>query len=314
MYDQTKVVTLTGVMRQFVPQANHAELHFILFAPDAWLKGHENAFDAYEVVLDVYEDVIASGVLLLPRNLRSGEKRPVVVCQHGLEGLPENTISGPGSSGYNAYKAFSAELCKRGFIVYVPQNPYRGWDRFRTLQRKSNVLKRSLFSYIIPQHERTIEWLATLPHVDASRIAFYGLSYGGKTAVRVPPFVKQYCLSICSGDFNEWVKKNVSNEDGFSYLFGHEYEIFEWNMGHVANYAELAYLMTPRPFMVERGHNDGVAPDEWVAWEYAKVRRHYDKLGLGDKTEIEFFNGPHTINGQGAYRFLHRHLNWPERK
>ena len=34
MYDQTKVVTLTGVVRQFVPQANHAELHFILLAPD----------------------------------------------------------------------------------------------------------------------------------------------------------------------------------------------------------------------------------------------------------------------------------------
>jgi hypothetical protein len=34
MYDQTKVVTLTGVMKQFVPQANHAELHFILLAPD----------------------------------------------------------------------------------------------------------------------------------------------------------------------------------------------------------------------------------------------------------------------------------------
>ena len=34
MYDQTKTVTLTGVMKQFVPQANHAELHFILLAPD----------------------------------------------------------------------------------------------------------------------------------------------------------------------------------------------------------------------------------------------------------------------------------------
>jgi hypothetical protein len=34
MYDQTKVVTLTGVVKQFVPQANHAELHFILLAPD----------------------------------------------------------------------------------------------------------------------------------------------------------------------------------------------------------------------------------------------------------------------------------------
>jgi hypothetical protein len=34
MYDQNKVVTLTGVIKQFVPQANHAELHFILLAPD----------------------------------------------------------------------------------------------------------------------------------------------------------------------------------------------------------------------------------------------------------------------------------------
>jgi hypothetical protein len=86
----------------------------------------------------------------------------------------------------------------------------------------------------------------------------------------------------------------------------------EWNMGHIANYAELAGLMAPRPFMVERGHNDGVAPDEWVAEEYAKVQRLYDKLGLSDRTEIEFFNGPHTINGVKTFGFLHRHLDWNE--
>ena len=34
MYDQSKTVTLTGVVRQFVAQANHAELHFVLVAPD----------------------------------------------------------------------------------------------------------------------------------------------------------------------------------------------------------------------------------------------------------------------------------------
>jgi hypothetical protein len=34
MYDQKKVVTLTGVVKQFVPQANHAEIHFMLLAPD----------------------------------------------------------------------------------------------------------------------------------------------------------------------------------------------------------------------------------------------------------------------------------------
>jgi hypothetical protein len=34
MYDQTKTETLTGVAKQFVAQANHAEIHFILIAPD----------------------------------------------------------------------------------------------------------------------------------------------------------------------------------------------------------------------------------------------------------------------------------------
>uniref|UniRef100_A0A7C2JZ78 Dienelactone hydrolase domain-containing protein n=1 Tax=Schlesneria paludicola TaxID=360056 RepID=A0A7C2JZ78_9PLAN len=265
-------------------------------------------YHGYDVVVDVFPDVIASGVLLLPADLKAGEQRPVVVCQHGLEGTPMDTIGGPGTPGYPPYKAFSAELAKQGFIVYAPQNPYRGKDRFRTLQRKSNPLGRSLFSYILPQHQATLAWLKTQPWVDPERIAFYGLSYGGKTAVRVPPLLPDYCLSICSADYNEWVYKNATIDSPRSYLYTGEYEIFEWNMGHVANYAELASLMAPRPFMVERGHDDGVADDEWVAWEYAKVRRHYAKLGLADRTEIEFFNGPHTINGQGTFSFLRRHL------
>jgi hypothetical protein len=34
MYDQSKTITLTGVVRQFVSQANHAEMHFVLITPD----------------------------------------------------------------------------------------------------------------------------------------------------------------------------------------------------------------------------------------------------------------------------------------
>jgi hypothetical protein len=83
------------------------------------------------------------------------------------------------------------------------------------------------------------------------------------------------------------------------------------DMGSTFNYAETAYLMVPRPFMVERGHSDNVAPDEWVAYEYAKVRRMYDELDLGDRTEIEFFPGGHSVNGQRTFQFLERHLRWP---
>ncbi len=269
----------------------------------------------YEVVLDVWPDVFAWGILLVPKDLSPGQRRPAVVCQHGLEGVPMDTLDDdPKAGGYGAYKAFAARLAERGFVVFAPHNPYRGHDAFRVLQRKANPLKKSLFSVILAQHDRILDWLSGLPFVDPQRIGFYGLSYGGKTAMRVPSLLDRYCLSICSADFNEWIRKNVTVDSTYSYLYTGEYEMVEFDLGHTFNYAEMAALIAPRPFMVERGHNDGVAPDEWVAYEFAKVRRLYDALGIGDRTAIEFFNGPHTINGTGTFEFLHRHLNWPTPK
>ena len=266
----------------------------------------------YEVVHDVWPDVFNWGILLLPKDLKPGDKRPVVVVQHGLEGVPRDVIE-TDVDGYRAYRAFGAQLADRGFIVYAPHNPYRGKDDFRRLQFKANPLGLSLFSFIVGQHRQLLDWLKTLPSVDGKRMAFYGLSYGGKTAMRVPAILEDYCLSICSGDFNEWIWKNVTNDWQNSYMFTNEYEMYEFNLGMTFNYAEMAYLIFPRPFMVERGHRDGVGIDEWVAYEFAKVRRLYNELRHGDRTEIEFFNGVHEIHGQGTFKFLHRHLDWPEK-
>jgi hypothetical protein len=265
----------------------------------------------YEILLDVWPELHAWGILLLPKDLKPGEKRPVVVCQHGLEGEPKVTIEADVPSA-SAYNQFAAKLADRGFVVFSPFNLYRGKDLFRTLQRKANPLKATLFSIIIRQHEQILTWLGGLPYVDPARIAFYGLSYGGKSAMRIPAVLDGYCLSICSADFNDWIRKNTTVYFKYSYMFTGEWEIFEFNLGNTFNYAEMSYLIFPRPFMVERGHDDGVAPDPWVAYEYAKVRFAYDKLDRGDRTEIEWFNGPHCIHGVGTFDFLHRHLNWPK--
>jgi dienelactone hydrolase len=263
----------------------------------------------YEVTLDVWPDVFAWGYLLLPKNLKPGERRPTIVCQHGLEGLPADVVTtDPKERAYDSYKGFAARLADEGYIVFAPHNPYRGQDSFRVLQRKANPLGKSLFAVILAQHDRILDWLSSQPFADPKRIAFYGLSYGGKTAMRVPALLDRYCLSICSADFNEWVDKNTTTSSRYSYMFTHEYEIYEFNLGHTFNYAEMAALIAPRPFMVERGHDDGVGIDEQVAYEYAKVRRLYARLGLPERTTIEFFNGPHTINGKESFDFLRRHL------
>ncbi|MCL4401700.1 MAG: dienelactone hydrolase family protein, partial [Acidobacteria bacterium] len=261
---------------------------------------------AYDVVLDVWQDVFAWGVLLMPKDLRPGERRPVVVCQHGRNGLPLDVIEKEG-----AYNQFAAKLADRGFIVFAPHNLYRGEDRYRWLSRKANSIKASLFSFIIGQHDQTLRWLQSLPFVDPDRVAFYGLSYGGETAVRVPAILKAYCLSICSGDFNNWTRKVAATDERFSFMYTIEWEMPYFNLGNTFDYAEMAYLIFPRPFMVERGHNDRVGRDRWVAYEYANVRWLYTQLGLRDRTEIEYFNGGHAINGEGTFEFLHKHLNWP---
>ena len=268
------------------------------------------AWKGHEVTLELYPDVFAYGILLMPKDIKPGEKRPVVVCQHGLEGRPTDVCDPTKKTTY--YNSFGAQLANRGYIVFAPQNPYIFHDDFRVLQRKGNPLKLSLFSFIVRQHERILEWLPMLPQVDGNNLGFYGLSYGGKTAMRVPAILPNYKYSICSGDFNEWVGKNVSLLYRNSYMFTGEYEMYEFNLGRTFNYAEIAYLIAPRPFMVERGHDDGVGSDEMVSYEFAKVRYHYAKrLGIGSRTEIEYFVGGHEIKGVGTFDFIQRHSGWP---
>lgn len=270
-------------------------------------------FHGYEVLIPVWGEVYAYGILLVPKDLKPGERRPVVVAQHGLEGRPQALVDPQDDRNRQIYGRFAAALAEQGYVVFAPQNPYIGYDTFRVLMRKGNPVKLSLFSFIIGQHSRIIDWLETLPYVDSTRIGFYGLSYGGKTAMRVPAVEKRYALSICSGDFNEWVWKVTSYDAPFSYMFTVEYDMLEFDLGHTFNYFEQALLIAPRPFMVERGHRDGVGIDEWVSAEFAKVRRLYTQLGIGNRTEIEYFDGPHQIHGVGTYEFLNKHLRWPRR-
>jgi hypothetical protein len=260
----------------------------------------------WQVQFDVRPEFFAYGVLLVPTDMAAGEKRPLVIVQHGLHGRPQVFFQQAQGRDLDVYRNFGAQLADFGYIVYMPQNPYTG--DFRHLAKMANPLGLSFYSLIQAQYDTMLDWLGTLPFVDADRIGFYGLSYGGKTALRIPPFDARYKAVVCGGDFNEWIVKLTTPDEPWSYVYTVEYEILEWNMAHVANHAELAMLMAPRRFMVERGHRDGVGIDEWVAYEYARVRRFFDEKGIPERTRIAWFNGPHRVDGPAALEFLREAL------
>ena len=107
-------------------------------------------FRGYEVMLDAWPGVSAYGILLVPKGIAAGERRPVVVCQHGLEGRARDVADPKIDSAY--YHRFAVRLAEEGFVTFAPQNPYIGEDRFRIIQRKGHPLKLSLFSFILGQH------------------------------------------------------------------------------------------------------------------------------------------------------------------
>jgi hypothetical protein len=63
MYDQTKTLVLTGVMYQFVAQANHAELHIYLLGPDSKLeKDKDGKLHAYGIEMAGAAAVAEQGI------------------------------------------------------------------------------------------------------------------------------------------------------------------------------------------------------------------------------------------------------------
>ncbi len=99
----------------------------------------EPKLTGYEVMMDVFPDVFAYGILLVPKGIKDGEKRTsVVVYQHGLEGRPRFVADPKGR------KPFVSPLCRPpggagGSSPSPLRNLYIFEDRFpHASSRKAN--------------------------------------------------------------------------------------------------------------------------------------------------------------------------------
>ena len=111
--------------------------------------------------MDVFPDVIAYGILLVPKGIKDGEKRPVVVCQHGLEGRPQDVADPKVDSPY--YHQFAVKLAERGFVTFAPQNLVHLRRPLPHPPAQGEPARKTLFSVIVPQHQQITDWLKTLP-------------------------------------------------------------------------------------------------------------------------------------------------------
>lgn len=266
----------------------------------------QEKYVCYEVLIDVLPNVEMWGYFLVPKGIKEGEKRPVIVMQHGRGGNPSTALNETGS-----YYGIARRLAEMGFVVFTPFGNWTGETQFRWIDRIAKPAKNTLWSTVGRQHQQLIRWFHTVPFIDIERIGFYGKSIGGQAASIIASMIPEYSLSINCAYFNEGARKMSSVYFPTSFVFHVDSEMPMWNRGHTIGHAEMANLLIyPRPFMVEHGKKDGIAPPGWVEHEYEKVRRHFEEHGLGEKTDLDHHEGGHIINGVKTIPFLKKYLEW----
>jgi dienelactone hydrolase len=274
----------------------------------------EPDFRGYRLSVRLYNGVHAYGILLVPKSIRAGERRPVVFAQHGFGGKPEDALGVADNPRADAvYAKFGRELVRRGYVVFAPLISAQTTENRNALVRRAHLVGLTPVGVEIKKISRVLDFLETLPFVDKDRFGFYGLSYGGFTGLWLGPVETRFKVVICSGHFNDWNSKTTDPTEGTSFLFYKDtFDMFNFDLLHKFNHSDIAALMPPRAFMVEIGSADGVVmePRRFVDMELARVTDLYRKLGIPGKGRVARFHGPHKVHGAEAYPFLDEMLNW----
>lgn len=254
----------------------------------------------YRIRVRVYDGVDATGILLAPKALDLTRRHPMVFVQHGLGGRPEDALGVEKTKDEPVYRAFGLELARRGYIVFAPMISTQTVIGRNELVRRARPLGLTAVGMERTKFSRLLDFFETLPFVDGNRIGFYGLSYGGYTALWTTPGEPRFKAVVCSGHFNDWSAKTTDLTMGSSYMYYADHlDMYNHGLLLKFSHAELAGLLKPRPLLIEMGSDDGVM---------AAPRRLVDAEIERAGAQAARFRGGHRIDGAEAFAFLDRHL------
>lgn len=234
------------------------------------------------------------GILLIPQG-REG-KLPLVISQHGGWGTPEQTAD---LHTPNNYKSMSVRLARAGCVVFAPQlllwredegeEDRVGYRLRHHRSERENELRQlggSIAAVEVHSIMRSIDWLAELPFVDASRIGMIGVSYGGFYTQMTGALDTRIRAAVSNAFFNE--RYRYCWQD-FAW-FGSAFKLLD---------AEICALIAPRALCVHVGTNDHVFAYEGAANEIERLKPHFAAHNASQKLRFILSDVNHTLTDTG---------------
>ena len=162
------------------------------------------------------------------------------------------------------------------------------------------MLGRSLSAFMNYEDMYTTDYLATLPEVDAKRIACMGFSMGGYRAWMLSALSDkiQVGAAIC------WMN---TTDCQFSWEYGRERGGFANMLPGIRRYLDyphIASIACPKPMLFLNGEHDKLFPLVGVRDAFAEMHKVWESRSAGDRLVTELWDMPHDCGKKVQAKIL----------
>ena len=226
---------------------------------------------------------------------------------------------------YYGGMAWANELARRGYVVLVHDTFTFGSRRMRLgdlpesirhnlveanpeaedeIQRYNqfasnheHIIAKSLFSagmtwpgVFVFDDQRAVDYLASRPDVDPTRIGCGGLSGGGLRTVMLSGADERIRCSCCVGMMTTW-REYLLNKS-----FTHTWMCYVPELPRDLDYPEILGLTAPNPALVLNNRQDALFTIPEMERADRILTEVYKKAGFPDHYRASFYDGPHKFD------------------
>ena len=270
-----------------------------------------------KVVFDTKPGVSVLAYVLIPEKVKLPAPTMICVPGHGrgvddIVGIDDHGRDRTTKDGYQ--HDFAIQVAEAGMAAVAiepmafgcrrdPLNTKQGLSRNACQPSAGGALLvgQTMVAWRVWDVMRTLDYIATRPDLDSSRIGCMGISGGGTITTFAAALEPRLRVAMISGYLNTFRDSVGSLSHCIdNYVPG----ILNW-----AEMYDIAGLIAPRPLFVESGEKDNIFPIKASIESFNRVREVYEIFGAADQVEQEVFPGEHSFWGKRGIPFLARHLN-----
>ena len=275
-------------------------------------------------IIETEPEIIMPFYVLIPDDLKEGERRPAILALHGHISNGKHAVAGESFGDPRMEETikthnydYGIQYVKEGFIVFCPdargfgerrEKYYQGNDKIlysscEYLNRMAIVLGQSATGMWTWDLMRLLDYIETRDDVLSDKIGCAGLSGGGLQTLWLTALDDRISCCVISGYFYGYKQSLLEVLHCACNYVPHLYEL--------ADIGDVGALIAPRPVLIETGAQDGLNGRDGldnVIPQVEKIKVAARIFWLEENVCHDIFEGQHRWNGTKAIPWMKKHL------